>query len=388
MVFHLDHQLVQALSPLAVAGYLRQNGWEASNPYGSYGRIFRRMNEAGENDEILISTSQEVSDYATVMSVFVNDLAEIEGRPPSEVLEDLTLTSFDVVKLRAADADDIGSISLDTSIDLHQQAREILIAAANVAAAPQPRAYWQGRQFQLVNAYADSLRVGQTQRGSFVVPILSPWQFSMPADNNQPLLSFEHPFGRRSTRVLAEALKATRQAIDAVMVDGVKVAFSRAVKAGVSANLCRALGRIASITDGVHVSLQWSTTKPERLVADLRLHRDDASVLLEASRIMTEISPIPDTKITGIIQEIKSRLDAWDGVAIILANIDGALRKVRVGFTDEQRERVFAAGNEKSYVSVFGELKISGRQMELLNSRDFFVYPIEEDDEDASEQEH
>lgn len=170
------HETISALSPRAVAGYLLAKGWMRSRECGSYGAVFVKS-ENGKEHEVLISTANELRDFVDVMAILIDDLAKIEDRSPYDILADLTLAPFDVIRVRSPDADDIGSIPLSVGVELHEQARNLVIAAANAAASPQPRATWRGRRFEQVDAYLCSLRLGQSQRGSFVLSLLSPWDF-------------------------------------------------------------------------------------------------------------------------------------------------------------------------------------------------------------------
>ena len=123
---------------------------------------------------MLLPTSPDVRDFTRRMAELVADLIEIEKRSSSDILTDLTLAPFDVIKIRSPDADNYGSVRLSAGVDLHEEASNIIVAAANAAASPLPRKSWRGRRPDEVNSYIDNVRLGQTQRGSFIVMLLSP----------------------------------------------------------------------------------------------------------------------------------------------------------------------------------------------------------------------
>jgi hypothetical protein len=89
----------------------------------------------------------------------------------------------------------------------------MVMYAANAAAAQKPRAAWRGRRAEEVDEYLSALRLGQSQRGSFVISLLSPWDFIPAAELEQMDLSFIDPFGRRATKMLGRALEAVRRAL-------------------------------------------------------------------------------------------------------------------------------------------------------------------------------
>jgi hypothetical protein len=222
-------------------------GFEHRGPYGEFGAIFSRKGDAGEQ-EVILPTSPQARDFARRMAELVDDLANSSGRAATDVLTDLTLAPFDVIKVRSSDADDYGSVRLSAGVDLHTEARNLVLAAANAAASPFPRASWRGRRIEEVSAYLDNVRLGQSQRGSFVLTLLSPWDFT---PSTQPSLDLQEvTFGRRVTRSLARALNATQTAIRQSVADGV-TPLVEAYRAGVSSNLCQALAKLAREGDGV-----------------------------------------------------------------------------------------------------------------------------------------
>ena len=79
--------------------------------------------------------------------------------------------------------------------------------------------------------YVDHVRLGQTERGSFILTILSPHAYDPPEEHPS---MFDAPFGRRVSERLGVALQAVDVAITASVSEGVK-AFEQATAAGVSA---------------------------------------------------------------------------------------------------------------------------------------------------------
>jgi hypothetical protein len=57
--------------------------------------------------------------------------------------------------------------------------------------------------------------------------------------------------------------------------------------------------------------------------------------------------PSPDTSLEGVILQIKDDQTLFDGGVVILAPINGAIRKVRTTFLENDRTTVFEAGQQK-----------------------------------------
>lgn len=369
-----DMDAVGALSPRAVVAYLQKNGWYFRAAYGHYGSVLRRDNE-GRQEELIVPISRETADFAKSMSMLVTDLSNIEGRSPYNIISDLTMAPYDVIRVRSPEADAIGSVPMESGVELHEQAWNVATAAANAAAAPRKRAYWKGRQFEKVDDYLKSVRLGQSQRGSFVLSLLSPWDFSPGHGSRQgTLLDDEIPFGRQVTQTLSVALAATRAALREAVSGQMHEAFRRAVISGVSVNLCDALSALAREGDGVDVSVNWSLTNtPDAPGEVLSLRREDSQILLEAKRALVESEPIPDQPVEGVILAVHNSLDSFDGSVVIVGTINNSLRKVRVKFQESDRRLVFDAAQEKLGLRVVGDLQARGNRLELLNPRDITV---------------
>lgn len=364
-----EGSVYRALSPRDVAGWLRMRGYDHVGSYGEYAAIFAREKD-GQVSEIFLPTSPQARDFGRRMEELVADLAEFELRPPNDVLTDLTLAPFDVIKVRSPDADDYGSIRLTTGIDLHDEARNLVLAAANAAASPTPRRSFRGRRFDEVTAYLGNVRLGQTQRGSFVLTVLSPWDFT---PNIDPSLDLgETTFGRRVTRSLASALKATEAAIRGSVASGVGL-FGEAYTAGVSSNLCQALAKLAREGEGIDISLSWSPVQPEESPVLIRLKREDASVLTEAANLLASQEDEPGVGLEGLVAAITEPPERFDGSAILETIIAGAVRKVRIKFTEAQRAIIYDAAKEKRWISVVGDLRRDGPRLQLLNPRDLSI---------------
>jgi hypothetical protein len=221
-----------------------------------------------------------------------------------------------------------------------------------------------------VNSYLNNLRLGQSQRGSFVLTILSPWDFA-PASG--PALDLGEPtFGRQVTRMLASALRSTESAIRRAVAEGVKP-FVDVYKDGVSSNLCLALARLAREGNGVDVSVDWSPVRPENAPVKFQLRRDDASILTEAANELAREWDDPDYSLEGLVAAIAEPPERFDGSAIVEAMIAGTIRKVRVEFDQAQREAIYEAAKTKRWIRVVGDLRRERQRLMLLNPRDLAV---------------
>lgn len=370
--FWADGSLLQSLQPAAVVGYLRSKGWQKNADYGPNGALFRKT--VGEREEeVLVPLERQARDFSSVMQLMISDLVKIEDRPSSAILSDLSIAGFDVIQVRSPEADSIGSIRLTAGVELHERARDMVLYAANVVASSSSRANWRGRRFEDVDKYISTLRLGQSQRGSFVISLLSRWEFVTTAEETQGLLGLtEDPFGRRATRTLGRALEATSKAIRQSATEELLAAFSPAVESGVSANFCQALADIAEQGDGADISIRWSYTRPESTIPTLKLQRDDVQLLREAAQQLASTEPLTDVSLEGLVTQLKEEPSTFDGMVTLEAPVEGALRRIRVEFDASnvgQRDILIDAFRLRKRVTVVGDLLKVGRGLRLNNPR-------------------
>jgi hypothetical protein len=381
-----DRQAIRALNPRAVVGYLRGHGWEKKRDFGPNAAIFGTSID-GADRELLVPLAQQAPDYQRVMEVMIADLNKVEDRSPYELITDLSMAAFDVIRIRSPDADDIGSIRLTAGVELHENAQDMVLYAANVVAAKKPRAAWRGRRAEEVSDYLNALRLGQSQRGSFVISLLSPWDFIPAAEREQADLSFIDPFGRRVTKTLGRALEGVKKALQEAATEGVQRPFQAVVQDGVSANLCHALAQIARDGEGADISVRWSLTQPGIGEPTLHLVREDAQSLTEAAQRLAEVEPLPEVAVQGHITNLKEEPRAFDGVTTIDALVEGRMRRVFVTFAKDDakiRDALIDAFKHRKRISFTGELSLEGRRLRLENPRDLSVLP-QTDEEDFLE---
>lgn len=363
---------LEALEPKAVIGYLTSRGWARLRDYGRNGVVLGQTIDA-EAQEIIVPIDRQARDFPHVMDILVEAIAKTENRSEADLLSDFSLAGYDVIKIRSPDADDIGSVDLRAGIELHDKALNLLLYTANVAASNVTRAFWSGRRFAEVDEYLSSLRLGQSQRGSFVISLLSRWEFTPKSKDGQSGLPLgEDPFGRKATRALAHALVATQNALRESARTDALAAFRPAIASGVSANLCESLADIAEAGDGADISVRWSYHRPEPEVPVLKLRRGDASVLRDAAKGLSGVEPISDVELAGMITFIKEEPGTFDGVTRLEAWYEGRFRKIRVEFdpaNGEQRDRLIAAFRERKPIRITGDVERSARQLTLRNPR-------------------
>ncbi len=253
-----DRDALQAFRPLDLLAYLRAAGWSRSTEIGDRASLWIKGAGEAADEDVLVPLRRDAADFPLRVAELLATLERTEERSQEEIVRDIFSTSADLVRIRALtpEAAD-GSIPLEVGVGLVEHARDLLEAAACATVSPRP--YWARRRPPQALEFMNSVRMGQTERGSYVLTLLSPVT-PMLKDEQQA----ESPFERRVTETLTNSLRAVLQAAREAAESANLEPFRRAVADGVSANLCDALAGLgqASPEHGFEVSVSWSRSRP------------------------------------------------------------------------------------------------------------------------------
>jgi hypothetical protein len=366
----LDTAALEAISPAALRAYVIFEGWRKTEPYGEYSEVYTRP-DSEKRGELIVPSTTKIADYASAVGQLIRFLAKIEERDEISLYDDLSRADRDVIRVRAPDADDDGSIDIDTGVGIVHHSRELLASAACAAFDPRPT-YHLGK-VQQAEEYMRRVKLGQTERGSFVVTLIAPIPPALSLSGQATLWPDleQEPYVRQVTRVLARALHAAHDAVVASnRGDGVS-AFSGAVADGVSANLCEAVASIVDQADGAEVSVTWARTRPTPTRRDrINFGRADGEILKEAARQFRLREPRRDERIIGYVRHLHRPEDQFDGQVTIKAIIDGRARSLSVRLSQPDYEVAIQAHERQLPIIIDGDLEIQGHRWWLREPRD------------------
>ena len=367
-----------AISPRSLRYYLEAQGWQRTQEYGEHGHVYGR---ADTDAELLVPRSSGLADYERRINELVHFLGELEERTPWAVLRDLSLAETDLIRVQLPDVHTGPSIPIADAALLLTEAQNLLRAAACSVTKPQ-RAFRTGRHKE-ASDYLQTVRMGQTERGSFIINLLSPVPTSLVKAAQPGLFPAEPtpPFERQAVRKLDSGLRAVRDAVRQADYGHGISAFEDRVHDGVSANLCSAAANLVERGRGLVVSISWSLSRPESGGrTETRFDASDAPVLDEASRLLKSRQERVDEHIEGYVSRLARDASATEGAVTIKTPIDGQLTSVKIVFDHEDYGLVSRAHAERQTVSLEGDLRREGSRWRLHNPRDLVLLP--DDDED------
>jgi len=252
----------------------------------------------------------------------------------------------------------------------------MMLAAA--CAALEKRAFFAKRKAQQAMEYLGHVRMGQTERGSFVMTILSSVSPELrPAQGELLPLDPPEPYERQVTRTLMEAISAAEAAAQRAAVRGDMEPFHEAIHHGVSANLCEALVGLADVSpeQGLDIQISWSRTRPlaSHVPQSVQFDRDSMAIIAEAARRFRETAPIEDFEVEGFITRLVRGPNVVEGDITVSAPVEGKMRSIVVGLGPDTYSEAVRAHDDRRTIRCVGDLAKEGRQYRLRNPRHFSV---------------
>ena len=357
-------QNLLAVSPMALSAYARAAGWTSTDKFGDHSEVYTGFGLP----EIIVPRTQRLGDYPDVVARLVGVFSAVSGLDEYAVCADLLVADRDVVRVRVDDGALDGSIDIGTGSTLVSGARDMLLAAA--CSLHDPRPVYRAGANRDANEIVSRVRLGQTERGSFVVTMFSP--AIAPALQNPLLEGFDvndDPEERKVIRRLADALGAAHQATE-LTAAGHSDAFAGAVQVGASANLCEALAQMIEPFPDLDVSVTWARTRPMRVVRDVvRFSHAHASILREAARAFRNREAQLDVRLFGSVQRLKRDDAETDGTVTLRASIDGRTQSITAVLSSSDYNRAIEAHRARAPVVAEGDLDRFGQRWHLVNPR-------------------
>ena len=365
-----DTQILKSLRPLDLAAYLRSTGWRQDKEHDRWASWVK------DGDiEIALPRNKELADFALRMADVFRTLEIVEERSQLEILADLLFTPADVVRLRLADAEtEDGTIPIEQGAQIAHEASNLLMAAA--CAAVEHREYFHTRKPSRAVDYMRKVRIGPSERGSYVLTIISrvPPALSVPQDGR--LFDTEEPFERQVTLTLADSLNAAKDASEKSAATGGFDSFLSAVSKGVSANFCEAIVGIGTGGEkdrSLDIGFTWSRMRPnDSSGRRFILPADAMPVIAEAARIFRERAPREEFELRGSVVKLE-RADLVTGKATVLGLVDVQLRKVVIELSGPEHHSAVQAYENRDQIVCYGVLLREGRYLTLKNPHDFKI---------------
>jgi hypothetical protein len=370
-----DPEAVRAIRPVDGALYLRASGWEQKDVQPGKASIWARK-VGDEEFEAMLPMDIELRDYALRMGDLLEVLTITEKRSQWQVYSDLLTITADVIRIRIADPElTDGTLPIEENAQIAQKARELMLAAA--CAVTERRPYWHKRKPTQAMDHVRRIRIGQSERGSYVVTIINRITPLLHA-TQEKLFETDDPYERKVTQTLAQSLHALDRAAEQAAITQEMAAFDNAVPQGVNANLCDAVVGLwggDEVQRSLEFSFSWSPTRPvvHDTVRRVSFTSDRIPVIREAGRQMREREPLLEFELQGPVVKLERPEGAPSGKVTIVGLLEDRQIRVALELEDKQYHVAVQAHDQGQTVRTTGVLTREGRGYTLSNPSDLAV---------------
>ena len=382
-----DEIPAENLDPSVISAALNRFGWQLAG--GKAGVYSRWKLEGSSNLRVILPLDSDRSDYNSLLSEAIQVLAMSEEDSAGRVLRYLVGTPGDELKFRKETSSVRGAISWTAGEELIQSARETIIASAKATA--DRRSYFGNSNYFLAKEFLNSVLMGQTEIGSYVLTAYTPPQQRFFERKSQKTAPGAIPgdgahSGRDVVEVMTEALKATRSAIDYYQKTSSMDEFFENVQVGVSRELTQAIKKLVNQSDGASVIVEVNENDelgleyavPRKRITEVEFRPTDFSVLERASANLGKPQEIDSVTVVGTVDLLTRRVGT---VGVIgLQVIEGSrARRVRVRLPNDSYDIALEAHRNNDAIRVTGRQEREGNFYWLYEPSRVSIVPISSD---------
>jgi hypothetical protein len=372
-------------TPIIDGGRLRSmlldSGWTvAGEREGLYVRL-RPDTDDGSQGSLLIPTNPESSDYADLLAEAMRTLRTSHSELWTRLLlPQLSTVATDAFRFRKESAAPPGLIPWEQGSALIDSARAMLIAGAKAYMGPVR--HYNNKFGRFASRYLDTVYMGQTAVGSYVVTAYAPVQSRVPLrstkDDNLGYDGVDAAPGRDVSSAVVDALDATVSALSEARSTREISSFEHAVEKGVSFELLAALATFVEGAIEAEVSVEWdrSVLLPEmvRPATSFVFRGDDIPILNRAASALATPEPPVEHSADGWVHLLTKKEAGGPGVF----GVDSGKRKYRVRLQNpEDLSIAVNAYDDDAHVRVSGMLERDGTISWLYNATVVRLEPVQ-----------
>lgn len=354
-----DENALRAISPLDLSGYIKSKGGTRKRDYREVAVVWEYQSKP-----ILIPKDKDLSDYSHVIASAISRISEIEDRTQLSVYNDLKNMGFDVIRVSSkSSSTNNGTILLENNVDLINNAKDMILAAACSAATG--KSSYTSRKPQDAESFLKNIRMGQTEHGSYVLTILSPVapdltpaQIPLPLPNS----SFEEEqYDLRVIPLLSTALSTMPIVAEAASASSSIEPFLENTSKGITSNLCDAIvGMYETTGDDGSISISINFSKNRKYPYKIFSQNFDGTfipILKSASQYINSSQPQSEQIVRGVITDLHRRKGDDIGRITIFDTYGKRPRAVSLFLEDDQYDKFTIVHKERRIVEVEGTIK-------------------------------
>ncbi|MDR0518026.1 MAG: hypothetical protein LBH25_13385 [Fibromonadaceae bacterium] len=380
MPYNYNNDIINKILPVNCESYLKNKGWSETGRLGNVARLFGKVNDEGKFFEVLVPTKTDIGDFKSVILKLLFALQDFENRSLDYIANDIVLSKFDVLRVIAFKGDTSTDLPLEAAKTLLDRSFAMMASAAQSIITQQP--YFSQRRGE-VNEFMSKLRMGHTERGSFIVTLQTPIAPIIPEPSLlfdvEPLITKE-PFGRQVTVRLCSLISEANTIANEPESD----ALTQSIARGMSANFFEALADITEVCGdaGTNLDMTWAAVRPIQPAWNIKdkfiVEKEKVETLREAGRTLRTRVPETDVEVTGYVIALHRDENADKGIIKLNDVISRPMRVISAELDLKRYNQAIKAHENRDIVVMKGDLQKGGRGCSLTDISEFKVVDITE----------
>lgn len=366
------NSIAKDIIPARLEMYLLSTGWIENGSISDKAKVWHRPEEKNFDLEILQPINEGLKDYSQRLYEAIRNLSEYENRTPLKVISDLKNFDSDIVKIRVIGPDvDGGAIPIDDGVLLFEKAKELLVSST--LSTFKKKRFFSGSWPALVKDFMNTLRFGQTERGSYIVNVIAPVSHF----SEKELPEADCSITRSISNNLARSLGATMVALENYKKTNDLVSFEGAISCGVSANLCDAIigmsGALMSRDVEISIELGASEKDSQEIIRTHRFTSGHIPMLSTASEYYKGNFVIKNYEASGLVIRMDHEPTEDFGVIRVTSSVNGTDKNISIQLNLDDYWEAVKAHKPRLPVVCQGDLHVTSRSAILADPRNFRV---------------
>lgn len=354
--------------------YLRSKQWHEDGKIRNVATIWHRSDD--EESEIVVPGTS-ARDYLPRIREALLLLADYEKRVVSDITKDVRRILSNIMTVRIIHDDTRnGTIPINDGVLLIAKAKELLSATAQSIYAK--RKQFNGAIPKEAREYLDTLLLGQTEVGSYVVNVIAPTQSTVDVNSRT---ADTIPLGQVVAMNLVTSLEALEDASTAYEKNGDLKAFDIAVRSGASSNMCDALLGFSGERHHREFEITVTGTSVPMFANEPRkftFNTHHVELLEKVSNYYKDDYVLPQRKVIGHITKLSRPKEKTSGTIVIDSTLNEVKRKISIELGEDDYHMAVLAHDHSKLIRVEGDIHVKSKSAKLLNPANFGV--IENED--------
>ena len=367
-VERLPPELTRMVTPRAVKNYAEALGWRQIS--GTSGPLAVYQDPRNDLRQLIVGLDETFDDYAETVGEAVRKLAEFEKRSAMEVLNHLLMPPSDVLRFREVGPDtETGTLNLEQAIGVLAGTRKMLLSVAHSVLNPQR--YHPRLSRGEADQFVQNCRMGQTERGSFVLTVVCPLDFIVGTS------IADDPFARKVTRGLLQSLSELERASDGNKIDELQDQEQYPL---LSANLLESLLMLRPSTEraSLYIAANWSKALPAPgdgiRSSPIQLRQECFEAVEYLARRLRSVPQPKQLLFVGTVDQLRGREGEngqMEGEVVLFVQEGGETVKARAELAHADYQTAGMAHLSNEPVSFRGYLVRGPRTSRLTDVSDF-----------------